>query len=171
MPDLAALPKPRALHGPTFENNPAEILHFPDSSLAVADWGGGPAWRVWVDGSQPPQQLPAATTKASAVIPLGDGLLIVSYRENRVERTGSIAWKRTDLKSPWSAVVVGDTALVTEIGAGLVVQLDLRTGTTIKVFCKVMSPVGIAVGPTGELFVASRSFNSLVYVSTETVIS
>ena len=108
MPNLSCLARPRPLAIPRFQGLPTEVCELPDQSLIVADWQGGPAWRVWPDGPQPPQQLPPATATASAVLPVADGYLVVSWNENRVERTGSIAWKRTDLNRPWAAAVVGD---------------------------------------------------------------
>ena len=151
---------------PEFEGIPTEVCELPDQSLVVADHsGGGPAWRVWPDGSQPPQQLPPATANATAVLPVGDGWLVVSCNQNWVERTGSVAWQRTDLSDPWAAVVVGDTALVTEAGAGQVVRLALGSGATVGTFGKgtLQHPYGIAVGPTGEIVVADEG-TKLVHV-------
>ena len=169
MPNLSCLARPRPLAIPPFQGRPTEVCELPDQSLIVADWDGGPAWRVWPDGSQPPQQLPPATANATAVLPVADGYLVVSYDEGRVERTGSIAWKRTDLQGPWAAVVVGDTALVTENcgGAGQVVRLALGSGATVGTVGKgiLENPSGIAVGPTtGEIVVADWGPN-LVHVS------
>ena len=125
MPQLSSLARPRPLAIPPFRGYPTEVCELPDQSLIVADGYGGPAWRVWPDGSQPPQQLPPATANATAVLPVADGYLVVSCNEDRVERTGSTAWKRTDLKNPYAAVVVGDTALVTEHSVGQVVRLEI----------------------------------------------
>ena len=127
----------------------------PDRSVIAADNSYAPAQRVWLDNSQPPQLLPPATSFARLVQPLDDGYLIVSFGRNRVERTGSIAWKRTDLMGPTTAVVVGHTVLVTENDADRVSRLDLRTGKTINTFGDgaLKNPCGIAVGPTGEILV------------------
>ena len=169
MPNLSCLARPRPLAIPPFQGWPAEVCELPDQSLIVADWRGGPAWRVWPDGSQPPQQLPPATANATAVLPVADGYLVVSHWENRVERTGSIAWKRTDLKYPCAAVVVGDTALVTEQcgGAGQVVRLALGSGATVGTVGKgiLKIPRGIAVGPTTGEIVVADSLTELVHVS------
>ena len=168
VPQLSSLARPRPLAIPPSLGYPTEVCELPDQSLIVADWngGGGPAWRVWPDGSQPPQQLPPATANATAVLPVADGYLVVSYGEGRVERTGSTAWKRTDLKGPWAAVVVGDTALVTENGRGQVVRLALGSGATVGTVGTgiLKNPVGIAVGPTGEIVVADAG-TKLVHVS------
>lgn len=160
-------PPSRLIAGPVF-SLPSEVCELDDGSFLVADtWGGAPAWQLWPDGSRPPQQLPPATQRATAVQKLGDGYLVVSFHEHRVERTGSIAWKRTDLKNPWAAVVVdrGNTALVTDKGAGQVVRLALDSGQTIGVVGKgvLKGPRGIAVGPGGNVFVADYG-TKLVHV-------
>ena len=152
------------------------MCELPDQSLAVADLGGV-AWRVWPDGTQPPQPLPPATANATCVLPVGgggggDGWLVVSYNENRVERTGSIAWRRTDVKQPWAGVVVGDTALVTETNGGgagkaRVVRLALGSGATVGTLGQgtLQYPRGIAVGPDGCIFVADIGTPKVVHVS------
>ena len=166
MPQLSSLARPRPLAIPPFRKLPNEVCELPDQSLIVADRGGGPAWRVWPDGSLPPQQLPPATANATAVLPVADGYFVVSCDEGRVERTGSTAWKRTGLKNPYAAVVVGDTALVTESGGGQVVRLALGSSATVgTVGTGILKyPLGIAVGPTGEIVVADRG-TKLVHVS------
>ena len=167
MPQLSSLARPRPLAIPPFRGYPTEVCELPDQSLIVADgFGGGPAWRVWPDGPQPPQQLPPATANATAVLPVADGYLVVSGREGRVERTGSTAWKRTGLSYPFAAVVVGDTALVTENCGGQVVRLALGSGATVGTVGTgiLKNPFGIAVGPTGEIFVADAG-TKLVHVS------
>ena len=117
VPNLSSLARPRSLAVPTFKGVPTELVELPDTSLIIADRAGGPAWQVWPDGSRAPQQLPPATATATCVLPVdGDGYLVVSYQQNRVERTGIRAWKRTDLNSPWAAVVDGNTVLVTVTG-------------------------------------------------------
>ena len=151
------------------------MCELPDQSLAVADRGGGVAWRVWPDGTQPPQPLPSATANATCVLPVsgggGDGWLVVSCNENWVERTGSIAWRRVDVKGPWAGVVVGDTALVTEINGGAgdarVVRLALGSGATVGTLGQgtLQDPRGIAVGPDGCIFVADQGTPKVVHVS------
>ena len=83
-----------------------------------------------------------------------------------MERTGSIAWKRTGLSGPWAAVVVGDTALVTECSAGQVVVLGLGNGATGSTFGKgtLKNPTGIAVGPSGGEIVVADCETKLVHV-------
>jgi YVTN family beta-propeller protein len=161
VPDLAALPPSRELAEPVF-TNPCNISLARDGSILVADWWavGTPAMQVWPDGTQPSQQLPPATANATAVLAIdGDvagGLIVVSYNENRVERTGRTAWKRTDMKRPYAAVVAGDVVLVTESGAARVARLDLGSGATRGTFGEgtLKSPFGIAVGAGGEIVVA-----------------
>lgn len=169
MPNLDALSPPRPVLHTAFKD-PHEIRETRDaSSVLVADNDkGAPAWQVWLNNARRPQQLPSATASATCVLPLGDHhdtdgggkeLLIVSSIENRVERTGSIAWKRTDMKSPYACVAVGDTVLVTELSGGQVTRLDMRTGSTIDAFGKGMlkQPWGIAVGPKGEIVVVDNT--------------
>ena len=154
------------------------MCELPDQSFAVADGGyggGGVAWRVWPDGTQPPQPLPPATAKATCVLPVGSDWLVVSWRKDRVERTGSIAWQRTDVMNPWAGVVVGDTALVTEkncrslfsgVGKARVVRLALGSGKTVGTLGQgtLQHPRGIAVGPDGCIFVAD-CMTKMVHVS------
>jgi hypothetical protein len=172
VPDLAALPPHRALAEAVF-TNPFFISLARDGSILVADWAvGAPAMRVWPDGTRTPQQLPPATTYASAVLAIdGDiasGLIVVAWDEGRVERTGRTAWKRTDLKCPMAVVVAGDAVLVTELGAARVARLDMGSGATRGTFGEgtLKNPAGIAVGPGGEIVVADnpREGPELVHV-------
>ncbi len=160
VPDLAALTPSRELAGAVFRN-PWNISLAHDGSILVADREEGtPAMQVWPDGTRPSQQLPPATANATAVLAInGDvakGLIVVSHGENRVERTGRTAWKRTDMKLPWAAVVAGDAVLVTERGAARVARLDMGSGATRGTFGEgtLKSPFGIAVGAGGEIVVA-----------------
>jgi DNA-binding beta-propeller fold protein YncE len=120
--------------------------------------------QVWPDGTRPSQQLPPATANATAVLAIdGDvasGLIVVSWNEDRVERTGRTAWKRSDMKDPWAAVVAGDAVLVTEYGAGRVARLDMDSGATRGTFGEgtLKHPRGIAVGAGGEIVVADGGF-------------
>jgi YVTN family beta-propeller protein len=159
VPDLAALHPSRELAWAVF-TDPRFISLARDGSLLVADDAeGAPAMRVWPDGTQPSQQLSPATANATAVLAIdGDvagGLIVVSYDENRVERTGRTAWKRTDMKGSFAAVVAGDTLLVTERGVARVARLDMVSGVTRGKFGKrtLSHPTGIAVG-AGEIVVA-----------------
>jgi YVTN family beta-propeller protein len=163
VPDLAALPPSRELAGAVF-TYPYNISLARDGSVLVADLKVGvPAMQVWPDGTRPSQQLPPATARATAVLAIdGDvagGLIVVSCDESRVERTGRTAWKRTDMKSPWAAVVAGDAVLVTESGAARVARLDMGSGATRGTFGEgtLRSPRGIAVGAGGEIVVADQS--------------
>jgi DNA-binding beta-propeller fold protein YncE len=158
--DLAALPPSRELAGAVFKD-PRNISLVCDGSILVADYvTGAPAMQVWPDGTRPSQQLPPATANATAVLAIdGDvakGLIVVSLNENRVERTGRTAWKRTDMKLPWAAVVAGDAVLVTELGAARVARLDMGSGATRGTFGEgtLKIPKGIAVGAGGEIVVA-----------------
>jgi DNA-binding beta-propeller fold protein YncE len=160
VPDLAALPPSRELAGAVFKN-PYNISMARDGSILVADCAeGAPAMQVWPDGTRPSQQLPPATMNATAVLAIdGDvagGLIVVSWNENRVERTGRTAWKRADMKRPFAAVVVGDAVLVTELGAARVARLDMGSGATRGTFGEgtLKNPFGIAVGAGGEIVVA-----------------
>ena len=113
VPDLAHLPAARPLAlPPSFKGRPNEVRELPDPSLLVAACGdgGGPAWRVWPTAARPPLQLPPATAGASCVLTVGpgddgDGYLVVSFRGDRVARTGAIEWERGDVVQPWAAVV------------------------------------------------------------------
>jgi YVTN family beta-propeller protein len=163
VPDLAALTPFRELAGAVF-TYPRNISLAHDGSILVADCAkGAPAMQVWPDGTRPSQQLPPATAYATAVLAIdGDvagGLIVVSWNENRVERTGRTAWKRTDMKSPWAAVVAGDAVLVTESGAARVARLDMGSGATRGTFGEgtLKDPGGIAVGAGGEIVVADWS--------------
>jgi sugar lactone lactonase YvrE len=160
VPDLAALPPSRKLAEPIFRN-PDNISLARDGSIVVADSAeGAPAMQVWPDGTRPSQQLPPATANATAVLAIdGDvasGLIVVSRNENRVERTGRTAWKRTDMKQPCAAVVAGDAVLVTEFGAARVARLDMGSGATRGTFGEgtLKNPKGIAVRAGGEIVVA-----------------
>jgi hypothetical protein len=163
VPDLAALTPSRELAGAVFKN-PCNISLARDGSILVADEAAGvPATQMWPDGTRPSQQLPPATAHASVVLAIdGDvasGLIVVSWNENRVERTGNTAWKRADMKSPWSAVVVvGDVLLITEHGAARVARLDMGSGVTRSTFGEgtFKKPAGIAVGASGEIVVADE---------------
>jgi hypothetical protein len=173
VPNLSSLARPRSLAVPTFKGFPTELVELPDTSLIIADgdvgFGGGPAWQVWPDGSRAPQQLPPVTANASCVLPVdGDGYLVVSFLQNRVERTGIRAWKRKDLVWPWAAVVDGNTVLVTvQGGGGRVERLDLGSGATVGTggVGTLQEPNGIAVvAATGEVVVADNG-TTLVHVS------
>jgi YVTN family beta-propeller protein len=160
VPDLAALTPSRELAEAVFVN-PYIISLARDGSILVADYEeGAPAMQVWPDGTRPSQQLPPATAYATAVLAIdGDvagGLIVVACNENRVERTGRTAWKRTDMKQPCAAVVAGDAVLVTEFGAARVARLDMGSGVTRSTFGEgtLKSPGGIAVGAAGEIVVA-----------------
>jgi hypothetical protein len=163
VPDLAALPPSRELAGAVFKD-PYNISLARDGSILVADWAkDAPAMQVWPDGTRPSQQLPPATADATAVLAIdGDvagGLIVVAWYENRVERTGRTAWKRTDMKQPWAAVVAGDAVLVTEYGAARVARLDMGSGATRGTFGEgtLKNPEGIALGAGGEIVVADYS--------------
>jgi DNA-binding beta-propeller fold protein YncE len=163
VPDLAALTPSRKLGRPVFRN-PCNISLAREESMIVADCAvGAPAMQVWPDGTRPSQQLPPATARATAVLAIdGDvagGLIVVSHSENRVERTGRTAWKRTDMKDPYAAVVAGDAVLVTEYGAARVARLDMDSGATRGTFGEgtLKYPLGIAVGAGGEIVVADDS--------------
>jgi DNA-binding beta-propeller fold protein YncE len=163
VPDLAALTSFRELAGAVFVN-PFFISLARDGSILVADCAvGAPAMQVWPDGTRPSQQLPPATANATAVLAIdGDvagGLIVVSWGENRVERTGRTAWKRTDMKGSWATVVAGDAVLVTERGAARVARLDMSSGVTSETFGEgtLKDPHGIAVAAGGEIFVADYS--------------
>jgi DNA-binding beta-propeller fold protein YncE len=160
VPDLAALPPSRELAGAVFKN-PFFVSLARDGSILVADCAvGAPAIQVWPDVTRPSQQLPPATAYATAVLAIdGDvasGLIVVSCNENRVERTGRTAWKRSDMKFPYAAVVAGDAVLVTEHGAARVARLEMDSGATRGTFGEgtLKNPVGIAVGAGGEIVVA-----------------
>jgi DNA-binding beta-propeller fold protein YncE len=159
-PDLAARTLSRELAGAVFRN-PRDISLARDGSILVADWAeGAPAMQVWPDGTRPSQQLPPATANATAVLAIdGDvagGLIVLACDENRVERTGCSAWKRTDMQHPYAAVVAGDAVLVTVSGAGQVKRLDIGSGKTRSKFGEgtLTNPAGIAVGAGGEIVVA-----------------
>jgi YVTN family beta-propeller protein len=160
VPDLAALTPSRELAGAVFsEPHLISLAHV--GSILVANYAEGvPAMQVWPDGTRPAQQLPPATANATAVLAIdGDvagGLIVVSCNENRVERTGRTAWKRTDLKNPYAAVVAGDAVLVTEPGAARVARLDMGSGATRGTFGEgtLKRPAGIAFGAAGEIVVA-----------------
>jgi YVTN family beta-propeller protein len=127
----------------------------------------GPAIQVWLDGTgtRSPQTLHADTSKAKAVLPVGcePGSLLVVVRDD-VMRIGSRPW-RVSLKDPSAAVIVGDTALVTECGAGRVTSLNIETGETRGSFGEgiLKQPLGIAVGPREEIVVVAWS-SMMVYV-------
>jgi DNA-binding beta-propeller fold protein YncE len=164
VPDLVALPPSRELAGAVFKD-PCNISLARDGSILVADYAeGAPAMQVWPDGTRQSQQLPPATAFATAVLAIdGDvagGLIVVSYSENRVERTGRTAWKRTDMKRPYAAVVAGDAVLVTENGAARVARLDMGSGVTCGTFGEgtLEYPHGIAVAAGGEIVVADGDF-------------
>ena len=169
VPDLTALSPPRAIPFETY-NLPCEIRECHDNSFIVAyHWPHVTARRVWLDNMQPSQALSHITARATAVLPLFDqetkedkGLLIVSYDENRVERTGNISWRRIDVRSPWAAVLDdnGDTALVTEYQGRRVLRIDMHSGVTTNVIGKgvLVHPLGIAVSAkTGHIVVADES--------------
>jgi DNA-binding beta-propeller fold protein YncE len=86
----------------------------------------------------------------------------VARDENRVERTGRTAWKRTDLKDPWAAVVAGDVVLVTESVAARVARLDMVSGATRSTFGErtLQLPRGIAVAANGEIVVAGGYYGT-----------
>jgi YVTN family beta-propeller protein len=147
--------------------DPRNISLAHDGSVLVADcWVGYPAMRVWPNGTRPSQQLPPATMNATAVLLIdGDvagGLIVVACDENRVERTGRTAWKRTDMKSPWAAVVAGDVVLVTESVAARVARLDMVSGATRGTFGegRLQNPAGIAVAANGEIVVAGGYYGT-----------
>jgi DNA-binding beta-propeller fold protein YncE len=160
VPSLAALTPSCKLDKAVF-TSPRLISLARDGSLLVADCAvGAPAMQVWPDGTRPSQQLPPATANATAVLAIdGDvakGLIIVSWDDNRVERTGHTAWKRTGMKHPYAAVVAGDAVLVTESGAAWVARLDMGSGETRGTFGEgtLKNPKGIAVRAGGEIVVA-----------------
>jgi DNA-binding beta-propeller fold protein YncE len=166
VPDLAALTPSRKLGKPVFKD-PQLISLVRDGSILVADLAtGAPAMQVWPDGTRPSQQLPPATANATAVLAIdGDvacGLIVVSCDENRVERTGRTAWKRTDMKGTFAAVVAGDAVLVTENGAARVARLDMGSGATRGTFGEetLSCPEGIAVAACGEIVVADGLFGT-----------
>jgi outer membrane protein assembly factor BamB len=163
VPVLAALPPSRELAGAVLKY-PYNISLARDGSVLVADCAtGAPAMQVWPDGTRPSQQLPPATAYATAVLVIeGDvagGLIVAACSESRVERTGRTAWKRTDMKCPWAAVVAGDAVLVTESGAARVARLDMGSGATRGTFGErtLKYPGGIAVGAGGEIVVTDWS--------------
>jgi DNA-binding beta-propeller fold protein YncE len=164
VPDLAALPPSRELDGAVFKD-PHNISLVPGGgSILVADYlVGAPAKQVWPDGTQPAQKLPPATANATAVLAIdGDvakGLIVVACGENRVERTGRTVWKRTDLNSPYAAVVAGGMVLVTENGGARVTRLRMDNGKTYDKFGEgtLKRPTGIAVAANGEIVVADWS--------------
>jgi streptogramin lyase len=168
VPDLAALRPSRKLAKPVFKN-PFFISLASDGSILVPDcWLGAPAMQVWPDGTRPAQQLPPATARATAVLAInGDvagGLIVVACDENRVERTGCTAWKRTDMKFPYAAAVVaGDAVLVTESGAARVARLEMGSGVTRGTLGEgtLEKPRGIAVGADGEIVVADWSIKQV----------
>jgi DNA-binding beta-propeller fold protein YncE len=169
VPEGDAVPALRTLAKPLFED-PRNISVVRDGSVLVADWSvDAPAMQVWPDGTRPPQSLPAAATNATAVLAIDSdvagGLIVVSVNEKRVERTGQTAWKRTDLKDPWAAVVAGDAVLVTENGAARVARLDMGSGVTRSTFGEgtLKYPYSIAVGAGGEIAVADPG-TQLVHV-------
>jgi YVTN family beta-propeller protein len=88
------------------------------------------------------------------------GLIVVACSENRVERTGDrtgqIVWKRTDLNSPYAAVVAEDVVLVTENGGARVTRLEKGSGMTRSTFGEgtLKGPTGIAVAANGDIVVA-----------------
>ena len=131
-----------------------ELQH--DGTIMVADGAlGQPATRMWLDGTQLPRPLPPATNSAMAVLPLGDGLIVVSGGENRVERTGTVAWQQRGLLRPWTAVVSRTELLVTEYKGKRVAVLSLATGVILRYFGELLvGPRGIALGPAGEIIVA-----------------
>jgi DNA-binding beta-propeller fold protein YncE len=160
VPNLAALTPSRTLAEAVF-TSPWFISLARDGSILVADWAeDAPAMQVWPDGKRPSQQLPPATANATAVLAIdGDvagGLIVVAYSENRVERTGRTAWKRTDMKRPFAAVVAGDAVLVTERDTARVARLDMGSGATRGTFGEgtLKRPQGITVGAGGEIMVA-----------------
>jgi DNA-binding beta-propeller fold protein YncE len=162
-PNPRKLPPSRELAGAVFKS-PCNISLARDGSVLVADEAmGAPAMQVWPDGTRPAQHLPPATAYATAVLAIdGDvagGLIVVSHNENRVERTGRTAWKRTDMEHPWAAAVAGDAVLVTEAGEARVVRLDMGSGATRGTFGErtLKYAGGIAVGAGGEIVVTDWS--------------
>jgi hypothetical protein len=171
VPNLAALPPPRAIGEPLFKS-PECISLASDGSILVGDFCyGTPAKQVWPDGSRPPQELPPATNNATTVLAIdgdvGNGLIVVSFNEGRVERTGHTAWKRTDFLNSYAAVVVGDVVLVSSRDMRRVTSLDIVSGATRGTFGEdvLKSPHTMAVGPGGEIFVLDDAFGTkLVHV-------
>jgi hypothetical protein len=169
---LAALPASRELDGAVFKD-PRNISLVPGGgSVLVADYHvGAPAMQVWPDGTR--QRLPSATADATAVLAIDadvdKGLIVVACGENRVERTrdrtGQTVWKRTNLNSPYAAVVAGDVVLVTENGGARVTRLEMGSGMTCSTFGEgtLKRPTGIAVAANGEIVVADWSTKQ-VYV-------
>lgn len=144
---------------------PAELFELPDSSILACDRSTS-ACQVWLDGSQPPRALTGEKYKgATKVIPLthdfADGDLLVT--NSAVIRSGSTSWSRLDLTSPYAAVVLGDTVLVSckgfrgqsRVGA-MVVELAMHNGRTTGTLGNgvLLNPKGIAVGSDGAIFVA-----------------
>jgi DNA-binding beta-propeller fold protein YncE len=153
--------------GPSFKL-PSNVTPTRDGLVLVADNAdGAPAMNMRPDKQTVAQQLPLATANATAVLAIdGDvakGLIVVSWAEGRVERTGSTAWKRTDLRRPWAAAVAKDTVLVTESGAGRVAVLDLASGEAGKPFSGegLYLPRGIAVSTAGHVYVSDASTASV----------
>lgn len=169
--DGQAMADPAALHSASPVPNVAvksmatEMCELADSSIILADWGGGPAQQVWLDGARTAQALGADTAGASAVVAVDKGHLIVHWSGGWVARTGSVAWRTTRRISwPYTAVVVGHTALVSCTGcdgdgAAQVVRLDMQSGDVTGSFGKgvLKYPRGVAVGPDGIIHVADYS--------------
>lgn len=156
----AALSYRFVLHA-NVESFPTNFFELDDSSIIVSDGVGGWARRVWLDGSQPTQLLPANTKGASAVLAVDTGYLIVDYNENWVARTGSVAWRNERISRPFAAVVIGQVALVSCCGyenddVSQLVRLDMQTGHAIGAIGKgaMAYPTGIGIGPDGTILVA-----------------
>lgn len=172
--DLAALPAPQPVFGPTFIGCPTELHELPDGAVIVTDHNPyataapkATAVLVWPDGSGQLERLGGETADLTAVLPIDGDMVLVSLNGNYVRRVGTIAWTCSGMARPWSAVLMDDGTLAVSESQGHQVRIvDLHDGRTLRTVGGagvLQRPVGLAVSSIGELYVADAA-SSLVLV-------
>lgn len=137
---------------------PTRPLMLSDGTMLIID-AMQHTWRFTLDHSQEPRRLAHALRNVTTIQEVGDGFVVASNRESRLERVGSVAWKREDLFKPSATAVCGSGLLVVvydPFPMRKVLWLSLETGETLGYFAQgtVHIPTVLAKGPTGTIAVA-----------------
>ena len=138
-----------------------------ERTVVATDWSGGRLlafaiengeFSVWGDGYVHPEGIAIAGDEALIAEQGGTLLrqdLTTPGRANAVEVATGLG--------AIHAVVRSDptTALLTDLTGGRVVSVDLATGTATTVVGGLNQPLGLAVGPAGELYVTEQGSGTL----------